>query len=319
MIVLYLGDTSQYLSDLAHAHCKNAQLVTENNLKNLSSGTYYTSLSDVKNLFNLGVLLQQLQRTDKIIYAPPPHGQWSNKSLKDWTEDYLKIFSFRTNIENFETLTHQSTQQKINRRKTQDSPQLWIYGCSISYGVGVNLHCRYGELVASRFNLPVSFLTQAGSSIQWAADQILRSDITENDIVVWGLTSHLRTAYYHDDELIHVNHNLYLRNPHFAKILDPDHLSDANNFYHILSNVYQVINFCRQIKAHLIIASLLDNDVVYYIKDFPNLVMLSNLWGRDKQEMFADLGTDKEHPGPITHQFYADEICRKISQLIAKK
>jgi hypothetical protein len=150
----------------------------------------------------------------------------------------------------------------------------------------------------------------------WSADQLLRSDIQKGDIVVWGLTSLFRFPYYSDNKLIHVNSRLYQQDPKLKKIVKPDVLLSKNNFYQTLTSVHCVINFCEKIKADLIIASLLDNDIVHHIKDYPNLVMLSGLWGQEPTESFFDIGTDNQHPGPKTHQFYADEICKKLNFML---
>jgi hypothetical protein len=63
----------------------------------------------------------------------------------------------------------------------------------------------------------------------------------------------------------------------------------------------------------LILASLIDNKILSCIRDFPNLVVLSKLWGRGPKDLFIDQGTDNSHPGLKTHQYYADEIYKKIS------
>lgn len=317
MITIYLGDVSEYLKDLAQDQDTNAQLVTKDNFKDLLPGTYYTSLGDMGGLYNLGVLLQQ---SNKIIYAPPPDDRWSGGvEQKKWTEDYLKVFSLRSQVENYSSISEldsESMLKLVDQRKTNNN-QLWISGCSISHGIGVDDSSRYGELLASRLNLPVSFLTSPGSSIIWSANQLLRSDIQEGDIVVWGLTSSFRLPYYADNnKLIHVNGRLYQQNPILEKIVKPDVLLGKNNFYQTLTSVHCVINFCEKIKANLIIASLMDNEIVHHIKDYPNLIMLSKLWGRELKELFFDIGTDNEHPGPKTHQFYADEICKKLNFML---
>lgn len=316
MITIYLGDVFEYLKDLAQDQDINAQLVTKDNFNDLLPGTYYTSLGDIGGLYNLGLLLQQ---SDNIIYAPPPDGRWSGGAeQKKWTEDYLKTFSLRSQVKNYGSILESDSESMlklVDQRKTRDK-QLWISGCSISHGLGVDNNSRYGELLASRLNLPVSFLTWKGSSIVWSANQLLRSDIKEGDIVVWGLTSSFRLPYYSDNKLRHISTRSYELDPMLEKIVKLDALFGENNFYQALTSVHCVINFCEKIKADLIIASLLDNEIVHHIKDYSNLVMLSNLWGRELKELFFDVGTDNEHPGPKTHQFYADEICKKLNFML---
>ena len=322
MITVYLGDVGEYLANLARAADPTATLITHNNVYNLTDGTYYTSLGDLGNLTNFGGMFRTV---DKIIYAQPP-GNWSDythfstfpegSKMKFWTEDYLNIFSWKIIIENFPKIPVPENKQVMlalaDKRKS-NCPQLWSVGCSISHGIGVQPTQRYGQLLADELRLPVSFLTSPGSSIIWAADQILRSDIQAGDIVIWGLTSIPRLTYF-NDSLIHVNNRLYSKIPKFNDVLDINVLDSKDTFYRSLIGVKQVINFCKKLKVKLIIVSLLDDTIVKYISDFPNIIILHNLWGRDKTDLFEDLGDDNQHPGVKTHAFYASQILKRIKE-----
>jgi len=306
MITIYVGDSTEYLSHLAKTNDSNAKLVTTDNFENLVDGTYFSSVGDIGNLFNFGKLLQQ---ADKIVYAPPPNGHWTGgENMKNWTEEYIENFSFKCYIENYKPPAFEfpGMLQLADGRKTEN-PQLWTAGCSISHGVGVTDSQRFGTLLSNQLNLSVSFLTCRSSSIMWAADQILRSDIREGDIVVWGLTSHRRFPYFNNNSIKHVKVSPY------STIEELDELDSENLLYRNLTSVFQVSNFCKKIKCKLILASLIDNKILSCIRDFPNLVVLSKLWGRGPKDLFIDQGTDNSHPGLKTHQYYADEIYKKIS------
>jgi hypothetical protein len=203
MITIYLGDVSDYLRQQAIESDPSAQLITVENYKNLNPGTYFTSLGDLSNLTMLGKVLQQ---AGSIVYSPPP-GVWSDcffgkSQMQTWTEDYLDVFKFRCNVQNYKAREPEFDQllTLADTRKT-DSSQLWIAGCSITHGEGVSENTRYGQLLAERLNTKVSFLTRPGSSIAWAADQILRSDIRPGDTVVWGITSHTRLTKFEMNEI----------------------------------------------------------------------------------------------------------------------
>jgi hypothetical protein len=317
MITIYLGDITDYLRQHAVMSDSDAQLITEENYKNLESGTYFTSLGDLTNLTVLGNVLQQ---ADRIVYSPPPD-KWSDSlfgksQMQTWTEDYLNIFRFRCKVENYANAREPEFDQILtlaDTRKT-DSSQLWIAGCSITHGQGVSHNTRYGQLLADRLDTDVSFLTLPGSSIAWAADQILRSDIRPRDVVVWGITSHTRLTKFEKNEIrcFGINHTVWKQTPSIIEYLASDQA-----LYHSVISVHQVINFCTKINAKLILASLFDQSVINYIQDFPNLVMLNGIWGRDRNNMFIDIGTDLIHPGIKTHAFYADQIYQKIQTLVA--
>ena len=316
MITIYLGDVTDYLREQAILSDPTAQLITIENYKNLKPGTYFTSLGDLDNLATLGNVLQQ---ADRIVYSPPE--KWSDSffgksQMQKWTEDYLNIFRFQCPVENYINAHDPQFDQILtlaDTRKT-DGSQLWIAGCSISKGDGVTDNTRYGQLLADRLDTNVSFLTRSGSSIAWAADQILRSNIRPGDIVVWGITSHTRLAKFEMNavKFFGPNNTVWEHTPSTTEYLVSDQA-----LYHSVISVHQVINFCTKINAKLILANLLDRSVIDYIQDFPNLVMLTGLWGRDHGNMFIDLGSDLLHPGIKTHEFYADQIYQKIQNSVA--
>lgn len=299
----------------------NAKLLTESNYKNISTGTYYTCIGDIGGLHNLG---QALQSADQIVYAPPPNNQWSDQqhgvsAMKQWTEDYLRTFSFRTTVKNFPAGQPNDKNKflsLVDSRKCYNNNQLWIAGCSISLGVGVADHQRYGELLANSLDLSASFLVKDGSSIIWAADQILRSDICKGDLVVWGLTSTTRVPWFNKDAIQHIGPGNYLQHPKLNQQLSLDYFDSEDLLYRSTISVFQVISHCKKIGANLLLAPFFNNGVwLECFRDCTNLVQLSGLWGRDREDRFLDLGTDAMHPGPKTHKFYANEILVKLKQI----
>jgi GNAT superfamily N-acetyltransferase len=214
------------------------------NYKNLSPGIYYTCVGDVGGLPNLGAVLRS---ADQIVYAPPPNGKWSDddrgvSQLQQWTEDYLKIFSFRTSVKNFfleEPNNKPGILELTDSRKSTEK-QLWTVGCSISHGVGVELNQRYGHLLSEDLNLPVSFLTKGGSSVIWAADQILRSDIQCNDLIIWGITSSPRAPWF-NNKVNHIVTNSYKQDPGLDRKFSFDYFTSEDITYRSVTSVFQVI------------------------------------------------------------------------------
>jgi hypothetical protein len=319
MITVYVGDVGEYLSILCHAVDPGAKLITDKNFANLAPGTYYTSIADLSTLLNFSSVLRQ---ANKIVYAPPD--KWSDQhkktsKMQHWTEDYLNVFRFKCQVENFEPkvqINKDAVLHLVDQRKTQKK-QLWVAGCSISHGIGVTEQTRYGQVLANQLNIAASFLTCSGSSIVWAADQILRSDIRSGDIVVWGVTSWSRTPFFIDNALSHVMANSLEKHSKHHNLVNADTLASDHLFYKSLISIFQVITFCQKINAKLVIASLLDDCVCEYLKDQPNFIMLYKLWGRNWDKLFIDMGSDGTHPGYITHQFYADQIYQKLQGPLA--
>ena len=98
---------------------------------------------------------------------------------------------------------------------------------------------------SNKLNLPVSFLTKVGSSNTWAKDQILRSNIKKNDIVIWGLTSAIRMPYFHNGLLRHIFAGSFISDSEIKKFLSPDRLDEQTLIYDSITSIMQVINFCK--------------------------------------------------------------------------
>lgn len=209
-------------------------------------------------------------------------------------------------------------------------PTLWISGCSITHGVGVAHNQRWGHLVGKHLGRPGRYLTSPGSSIEWAADQILRADIRHGDTLLWGLTSPSRFMYYNNDgELQHILGIYYKNHPKFDSIISIERLADDNLAFKAVNYVNQVRNFLQKIGCRLVIGYMLPG------LDEHKKIMLDNLSGPDffkafddpptiktranflktlgpSPEMFIDVGTDGAHPGPKQHQIYAGKFLQHL-------
>lgn len=316
-VVILVGDVGSYLSDEAKKLSSTAVLITQADFDQLESGVYYTSLGDFDNLESF---IQTLDQADTLIYQPP--SRWSDVDrtgfsyMQTWTEFYLLFYQSRANVleVNLTPTDVGSMLELADYRKT-DQAQLWSVGCSITHGIGVETTERYGQLVADALGLPVSFLSATGSSISWAADQILRSDIRAGDIVVWGLTSTNRLPYYQDGSVKHINVSYYQRHPQFNSIIDINRLDDTNMQYQSMTSIAQVVNFCQKVGAQLWLAGVLvDRHFIKYASSFPNYIQLLGNTGHEDSNLFIDLGSDDNHPGPATHKYYAEHIINKINQ-----
>lgn len=212
-----------------------------------------------------------------------------------------------------------------------NDPLLWVVGCSITHGVGVRAHERWGQLVANHLHIEPVFLTQPGSSNEWAATQILVSDIRPDDIVLWGLTTPNRFLYYDDSgNPKHVLGSLFNDLPEFSKIFHIESLVDNNLAYKTISYIHQVENFLSKIGCKFKIGNLIPglpehaNLIKNHFENNSNFfVAYSNVLSRTepsilerllppKQSQFIDLGNDGIHPGVTQHQEYARMFIEKL-------
>lgn len=205
----------------------------------------------------------------------------------------------------------------VDARKV-DSSQLWVVGCSFAHGLGVMKEQKFGHLLANKLNLPVSYLTQPGTSISWAADQILRSDIKKNDVVVWALTGASRITFLSDKNILcHIGVGNYDSLFAVHKFINKNFLASNHMIYESFTHIGQVSNYLDKIGASFILAVMPlngpehDLQTIAFSKTIKNSVILFD----QDDYSFIDLGMDNLHPGPLHHEWYADQIYSKFKNL----
>lgn len=328
-LTIFVGDINCHLSTVAKSHDASAWLLDHTNYKTINksklknSTTVYTSLGDLPS--DLEIVYDVLSSADVIFYCPPQ--QWSDQksvdivdpgsSIQGLTEILLALMPSSVQVNNF-VATYKDPNPVVDTRKTK-SKQMWVAGCSISHGVGVEADKKYGSLIAKHLNLPCSFLTRPGSAIDWAADQILRSDINKNDLVIWGVTSPERLTYIHNNQLLEgLTINSYDARPEYKKIISPENLYSQQNIYKHFYALHQVINFCNKAGAKLFLVGILSgsNCFLTFLKSQKNYIHIPYKCTFDKSNIlmsFIDTGTDNSHPGPRQHSQYKDIILQHIS------
>jgi len=315
MLTLIVGNNDSDLSTIAKQHTESAYLIDFSNHTQQHLGTCYTSIADLPGLAEFASVLRQ---ADIIIYHPPKN--WSSDKLKEWTEYYINVFSLdkekKVIAPNLLKADNQDTILTLNSKRENSEPGLWVSGCSISIGAGVKPNERYADLLASELNLPLYMLGYDGASISYSADQLLRSDIQKDDVVIFGITSEHRMAFYsNESSLLHINIRTYKKYSEFNKIINFEFLDSKTMIYSSVISVYQVINFCKKIGAKLILAGLLPSPTLArYFKDLPEYIHLHNYYGVEIQDLFKDFGDDNEHPGPEMHKWYAKKILEKVRE-----
>jgi hypothetical protein len=324
-INLYIGDINTELADKAGSVDPRAFLIDHSNYAEFlntpsDNVTVYTSLADLpKPSENNNVIYDLLDLADNIYYCPPV--AWSYAEMQDLTEKILREFKQqKNNVYNLDVSTYSAElfTKLVDDRKTANQ-QLWISGCSISHGVGVTQETRYGQLIADSLGLPVSFLTRVGSSIPWAVDQLVRSDICAGDIVVLGLTEEFRFPYWATNGTVW---NIGRSHRTFSNLLPFTNLSssiidklitDDNCVYQSVIRIYQLVNFCRKLNVKLLIVGILSStELALYLNNIPEFTHYRNF---KSPNAFFDLGTDNLHPGTLQHQLYADFCQAALKKL----
>ena len=220
MLTLVVGDICDELGVYANTLDSSAYLITATNVYNQHSGTGYVSLGDLNSIKEF---IHIISIANKVIYCPPT--VWSDRKTEDdygsmawFSIKYIAILSsaLKIPVENLPLNKLFDLPEPSNRQS--ESLQLWVAGCSTTYGIGVNHGQRYCDHLVNALGLELNLLATPASSINWAADQILRANIKSNDIVVWGLTDNNRFPWFDNGKLYHAGVNFYTDNPWLDKI-----------------------------------------------------------------------------------------------------
>lgn len=315
---LIVGHIDNKLTDLIKLDFPSAVLITENNSELLVEVGY----TGIEEFSEDEKFLDLLMSAEEIFYYPT--GNIDNFDLHNPTassQGLTELFLFLAQqegikVNNYSQFGEEQAFEKFNRylavtdsRKTEKDSQLWCAGCSFTLGVGVDLPQRYANILSTKLNLPLSVLAKVGASISWAADQILRSDIKKNDIVIWGLTVKNRMSHVINNEILNVHIHESARSP-TEKLLQKVVLDDDLLLYHQLTSISQVINFCNKIGAKLLLVGLLSSDYdLIYLKNFKNYYHYHY-----RNNSYLDFGSDLAHPGLAQHQEYAHRIINELDK-----
>jgi len=327
---LFVGGVEEYLGLIAHDFDYNSQLLLAGQ-KPESGKTYYTSVADMETLENFSKVCLNAKC---IFYAPPDY--WNTKiepeehSEQYWAEYFLTFASQTIPVHNLpnrrkkytldpntiDEYTHLSqydrnrlSLQSVDDRKT-DGIQIWAVGDSVTSGVGVTQEDTWKVKISKKMGLPFSDLSTHGSSIQWAANQILQSDIRKDDYVFWGLTLHYRHTVVdpYEQTVKHIVANSFqrkeIKNTYPIEYVDSD-----TTVMHNINAIRNVYNFCKKIGAKLVIIGVsIDWDSMWVNYDVPYYYH-PVYWPQG----YIDLGEDGKHPGPKQHDIFVEEFV-KLSQ-----
>lgn len=232
---------------------------------------------------------------------------------------YLNFFKaltkYRTKTKNFDWIDNFKNHLVNNSTRPSNNKLLWVTGCSVTAGVGVEEDQRYADIIASKLGLEKVMLARSGSSITWQADQLLQSDIRENDVVIWGLTNFQRIDYAEGLDWLSIPaSNLEFKN-HFWKYWKYDYFDSYTHSITCIKSILHVINFCKKAKAKLILVNVIEDSWCSFLftKD-DNYIDLTRAFDQDGRYRFIDYGWDNDHPGPKQHQEYARQILNFIEE-----
>lgn len=193
---------------------------------------------------------------------------------------------------------------KITQRP--DTPVVWVFGCSHSAGIGLQPNEKsYGEILANNLQLPLKLVALPGSSLNWSLRQLMNAEIKPKDIVIWQLTSPDRTSI---NSGLKVNEVMLARTPNRFLL---EVFTEEQLYFNQISLLNFGTQYLRSLGNRFVLISLESNLYTYeyrkqYIR-YPEYCYVPNTT--------IDLGTDKIHMGPLSHQALAKRILDRLYYL----
>lgn len=200
----------------------------------------------------------------------------------------------------------------FNQRTYKESC-IWSYGCSITNGKAVDNSDKYTTLLSKKLQLPLIDLSESGSSINFMANKILKTDINKGDTVIWGLTSLSRFEYNENWKVMSRSIGSYKDIDIIKNNIQIDYFDSLTHTMTSIHSITNVINFCNKIGANLYIANLMDKTWLPIVfKKVKHFIDLSAEIDYNSKLKFIDVGSDNIHPGPKQHSYYAQELYKFI-------
>lgn len=323
---IYIGDASIAFTQFVLQKDPTAVLCENDNIDNILSSnlTAYTSIFHVTRE-NFGKLC--LAATEIELY----NLTWHDQNAERETQQFIDLFFSSKTNKLYNSIISESA--LVGERKTNKS-QIWAIGCSYTSAVGVTDNDRWANKLAKKLDKEVTILAFPGASIQWTADQLLRSDLQPGDTVFWLLTTTDRIDYYSESDQnvkIHSNLSVYEEDrTEILKLSKHEHtmlmqlLTHRWNVYKSINIIRQVINYCNKLGVQLYIGQALRNDtdtdtaLMSLLRSYPRFVLPFSV-KLYYNNFMLDRGTDNQHPGPKTHQYIADEFYQAYIQLCSLK
>jgi hypothetical protein len=359
-LTVYVGDDTTSFRVLVQSIDRSAIPYEEYGIKLRNTVYLHTKNFVPKKLYDI------LYSCKELIFVQPV--SWTSEDVKQYTIGWLeyihtcrpvkmlKAGEYGRGAVDYEPtkFVKPSLLDPVAQRQT-DGKQVWVVGCSFAHGHGLDdIDLRFGQRFADRLGLPVSFLSMTGASNQWAADQILKSDIRSGDIVLWGITGTARTTIYTDERVWPITIHLLDQSQrtsikslfpnsqkisHVKRMISESFLLSDHSLYDSINHIEQVVNYLNKIEVEYLMGYFADIDSPYlnhmgkmiqYIigKNDPRLFVIrpEYPWADIVIRSYTDINNEDpsidpslsqgaHHPGPRQHAIYADELLAVYNQV----
>jgi hypothetical protein len=276
---------------------KNSILLTDANFNHYfnTPGQFHTSLGDI----TANNLLKIADQSCAFVFVD--QGFDSESELLKKTKIFLNSISDTNRIQGYlRPAVDTFVEDTVTRSGT---PTLWVFGCSLSAGVGVAHTDVYSTQLGRSLKLPVTTVAKLGSSTRWSLRQLLHADIQPGDILIWQLTTIERSTVKRPGKL---PKEVMLKDQPREIVVST---TDEQLWFDQISLVEYGVKYLRTAGIKFYMVSLdsnspvLDRCLEQYTR-YPEYCYVPD-WQ-------VDLGTDGLHPGPGSHHLLYQFLKKKI-------
>jgi hypothetical protein len=275
----------------------SSKLLTSSDITNIN-GNCHTSLGDLKSneICSIAKHFTRIKFIDQMFVK---HSDLFNETLV-----LLNFLSHIHNVENFKPV-EPTPILDVDVNNREDCPILWVFGCSMSHGVGLDFpEQRYGHLLSTAYGMPVRFVTMPGSSTSWSLKHLTNANIRPRDLVVWQLTTPHRTTLTVNSVPTEFMFK-EIKDRHVIAALNEDQI-----LYNQLLLLNQGVQYLRALSIKFAIISIL-NKMPNFYSYMINYTGYKEYCYIPNQEI--DIGNDGVHSGPLTHQLIANQLIAHLS------
>lgn len=275
----------------------SSTLLTSINIP-LELDEYHTSLGDMSSLdiINISSNFSTINFVDKKFDR-------SSDIYKE-TVVLLNYLSWSINVTNFTVGSPISFADPMFYKRPNEST-LWVFGCSHSHGVGLLPdEKRFGEIVAESLNLPLMLISKPGSSLDWSTRNLVAADIKTGDVVIWQLTTPHRVSQYNGVKTTEI---MLTRSTDRCLL---EVFDDHQVFFNHINLLNFGVRYLRSMGVKFVIVSILpklENFFYEYLVEYSKYPEYCYTSGCQ-----IDLGTDRLHVGPLSHQTLAQRLLDHI-------
>lgn len=276
---------------------KNQNSILVNSIKmNFNKGNeYHTSLGDL----SVPEILSIASQFDKIVVDDS--GFEKNSELYFETVSLLEYINTMSNNVKINNTREKSFIADNSIFDHPGVPTLWIFGCSHSYGIGLEVEDqRYGNILSDSLNMPLKMIAKPGGSMNYSLRHIVNSCFKPNDLIIWQIINPARLSYFngkHVEEIVLSNS----KNRTIIEFFD-----DPQIYFNHFNYINIGTQYLRACNCNFILTSLDHNDYNYLnaYKNYPEYIFI--------KDFAVDLGNDNLHFGQLSHKNLALSLLNHI-------